>query len=67
MAVNFHGLGTPHTAVAEDERPFWLPLERFEQILGRIARSPDPARFVVTFDDGNASDIMAADALARRG
>lgn len=67
VALNFHGLGEPHIGVDADERPFWLSREAFAAILDRIARDPHPERFAITFDDGNASDLEAAEMLSRRG
>lgn len=67
VALNFHGLGTPHAGVDADERPFWLSFDAFEQILDRMDADPAPHRFLVTFDDGNHSDLEAAERLRRRG
>jgi peptidoglycan/xylan/chitin deacetylase (PgdA/CDA1 family) len=66
-ALNFHGLGTPHSSVEADERPFWLSFDAFERILDQMDADPAPDRFMVTFDDGNHSDVEAADRLRRRG
>ena len=67
VALNFHGLGEPHTGIDADERPFWLSRDAFAAILDRIAGDPRPERFAITFDDGNASDLEAAQLLANRG
>lgn len=67
IALNFHGIGTPPAGIDADERPYWLPVARFEQIVARVALDPRPARFVFTFDDGNASDLEAAEVLQRHG
>jgi peptidoglycan/xylan/chitin deacetylase (PgdA/CDA1 family) len=67
VILNFHGLGDPHAGVEPGERPYWLPLEDFARVLDRIAADPDPSRIVLTFDDGNASDLEAAALLAGRG
>jgi len=67
VALNFHGLGTPHAGVDTDEHPFWLSFDAFERILDRMDADPAPGRFLITFDDGNHSDLEAAERLRRRG
>jgi len=67
ITLNFHGLGEPHERVPQDEHRYWLPVDWFEQLLDRIMRDHDPARFAFTFDDGNRSDLLAAQLLAERG
>jgi len=67
VILNFHGFGDPHAGVDPDERPYWLPLDDFARLLDRIAADLDPSRIVLTFDDGNASDLEAAALLAGRG
>lgn len=64
--LNFHGLGGTGTTVPEAEKPYWLPLQRFQTILEivRTARR----RVHITFDDGNLSDLrLALPALRRAG
>ncbi len=64
--LNFHGLGEAGASVPEAEKPYWLPLRRFETILEivRTART----RVHITFDDGNLSDLrLALPALRRAG
>lgn len=56
--LNFHGIGAPHDGVDANERPYWLTLERFTEILN-IARKYR-ANLGMTFDDGNHSDLHAA-------
>ena len=67
IALNFHGLGAPHAGVEPGERPFWLTAGEFEGIVERVAARPDRERFLFTFDDGNASDLIAVEVLARHG
>jgi GT2 family glycosyltransferase len=67
VALTFHGLGTPPGTIAPDERPLWVPLDRFEDIIGQVAASDAPQRTIFTFDDGNHSDLAAAETLARHG
>ncbi len=67
IALNFHGLGAPRAGVEPGERPFWLAVGEFEGIVQRVAARPDRERFLFTFDDGNASDLIAAEVLARHG
>lgn len=70
VVVNFHGLGRPHRAVPEDERPYWCPEDRYLQILDEVVRQVDAgaARVEITFDDGNRSDVdIGLPALRERG
>ena len=67
IVLNFHGIGEPHAGVPMDERPYWLSQDLFCDLLDRIAAEYDPQEFAYTFDDGNASDILAAEMLAERG
>jgi predicted amidohydrolase len=67
VTLNFHGIGEPHDRVPEDERRYWLPVAQFEDLLDRVVSEHDPARFAFTFDDGNRSDLLAAELLAREG
>lgn len=67
IALNFHGIGVPHAGVPAEERPYWFSHTAFAELIDRIWRNHDPARFAFTFDDGNASDLAAAELLARRG
>ena len=67
VALNFHGLGTPHAGIDASEHSFWLSFDAFERILDRMDADPAPGRFLITFDDGNHSDLEAAERLQRRG
>jgi peptidoglycan/xylan/chitin deacetylase (PgdA/CDA1 family) len=59
--LNFHGLGSPSPHVDERERPYWLEPERFAAFL-RLAQSyeQEDRRVLITFDDGNKSDVDIA-------
>lgn len=52
--LNFHGIGEPRRTLEPDEAPFWVSPPQFEQVLSHVAKAP--ARFEITFDDGNLSD-----------
>ena len=67
VVLNFHGLGTPHRAVPESEVPYWFGRERFAGLLDQIAHAGLEKQVALTFDDGNASDLAAAEMLAERG
>jgi peptidoglycan/xylan/chitin deacetylase (PgdA/CDA1 family) len=65
LTLNLHGLGTPPDHVPPDEVDYWLPVDRFVEILDRVAHLPQVR---LTFDDGNASDFeVALPELAKRG
>lgn len=66
--VNFHGIGPAPRPLTADEGRFWLETAQFSAVLDRIAALPTDCRPLITFDDGNISDIThAAPELARRG
>ncbi len=67
IVLNFHGLGDPHEAIPDDEKPYWLSHDAFGALLDRIWSDYDPKRFAFTFDDGNASDLGAAESLLAKG
>ncbi|WP_226689830.1 polysaccharide deacetylase family protein [Ruegeria arenilitoris] len=68
IGLNFHGIGTPARDLEEGEAPYWLSRAQFSDVLDRVAASPDPKAFVLTFDDGNLSDYeIALPALNQRG
>lgn len=54
IALIFHGIGTPARPLEPGEAPYWLSESQFKSILDQVASAPD--RYVLTFDDGNASD-----------
>ena len=55
--VCFHGIGTPERAMEVDEEQYWVEVDQFEEMIEVIARYP----FIrITFDDGNASDVIYA-------
>lgn len=67
IVLTFHGLGTPPPHVDAEERPYWLSWEAFDALLDRIDAGGSSARYAVTFDDGNATDVAAAQRLQQRG
>ena len=58
--INFHGIGSPKRVLDPGEQPFWLTLDFFRHLLDRIAEHPERNRMVLTFDDGNSSDLELA-------
>lgn len=66
--LNFHGIGAPGRALEPGEADYWISVDRFRDVLDRIARHPDRDRLFITFDDGNISDLaIAAPELERLG
>ncbi len=63
----FHGIGTPSAHLPADEPPFWIERDHFVAIIDLVAAHPSRDRIVLTFDDGNVSDLAAAKMLAARG
>lgn len=65
LALCFHGVGTPGRPLEPGEAPCWLPVEKFAEMLDEVAGAPD---VLITFDDGNESDLtVAAPLLRERG
>lgn len=68
IGINFHGIGSPGRVLEPGEAPYWISRERFTAILERIVATSRQDDYVITFDDGNASDHdIALPALADRG
>lgn len=68
IIINFHGIGEPDRPVPEDERPYWISEARYDSILDRIAHERARRRYLITFDDGNMSDVeIGLPGLRRRG
>lgn len=61
----FHGIGTPARTLEPDEDGYWISPDFYAEVLDLIADRPD---VVISFDDGNASDIAhALEGLLRHG
>ncbi|THK39042.1 polysaccharide deacetylase family protein [Ensifer sp. MPMI2T] len=56
--VTFHGVGAPQRVLDPGESDYWVPVDRFRHLLGRIASHPSRERVYITFDDGNISDVL---------
>ncbi|MEZ5778662.1 MAG: polysaccharide deacetylase family protein [Paracoccaceae bacterium] len=67
--LNFHGIGTPHEGVDGDEAPYWVTRDRFRAILDLAkGHEAEGGRVMITFDDGNRSDLdLASPDLRARG
>jgi peptidoglycan/xylan/chitin deacetylase (PgdA/CDA1 family) len=57
VVANFHGVGEAPPSVDPDEVPYWLTPAQLIEALDLLTASGAP--FLVTFDDGNASDLSA--------
>lgn len=65
LNLTFHGLGERVRPPDGDEERVWLDLDSFTSVLDSVVDRPDVR---ITFDDGNASDVVyALPALRRRG
>ncbi|MEM6374589.1 MAG: polysaccharide deacetylase family protein [Pseudomonadota bacterium] len=67
--LNFHGIGSIPDHIEDAERPFWIDQDRFEGLAHEIAkRRANGQDVMITFDDGNKSDLeIAAPILDRLG
>ncbi|MBD9453467.1 polysaccharide deacetylase family protein [Rhizobium sp. RHZ02] len=65
--LTFHGIGEPERVLDHGEADYWISLDRFCDILDRVSHHVDRDKFLITFDDGNLSDLrLAAPELCRR-
>ncbi len=67
LIINFHGIGSPHSGVDASEKPYWMSAENMSRIFKRVAdiksdlrRSSSLPEILITFDDGNRSDLTLA-------
>ena len=61
----FHGIGTPGRELEPGEDDYWILQETFLSVLDEVAERRD---VVLSFDDGNASDVeIGLPALIERG
>lgn len=63
----FHGIGGIPADVAAEERPYWISNSFFLEILSLLRNRKFDREVVLTFDDGNSSDLFAASELVRAG
>lgn len=57
LVLNWHGIGDPPRNLDPGEENTWVATAAFESVLDAVARRPD---VVITFDDGNISDVEIA-------
>lgn len=55
LIVNFHGIGSPMRPLEDGEAHYWISEEQYHRFLDLIAPVKD--RVLITFDDGNLSDL----------
>jgi peptidoglycan/xylan/chitin deacetylase (PgdA/CDA1 family) len=70
LILNFHGIGEPYALVDPEEKRYWWNRTSFSHLLDQIIARPQDIspRISITFDDGNASDVLfALPELAKRG
>lgn len=66
-AIIFHGIGRPGRPLEPGEAKYWIAPDLFGLCLDLVASAP-AGSVIVTFDDGNLSDIdIGAEGLARFG
>ena len=58
ICLMLHGLGLPPPGISESEARYWLPAERFAQMVDLVRHTHNQVHF--TFDDGNATDVRFA-------
>ena len=63
----FHGIGTPRPELPAEEHPYWIGRDFFDEILALVRARAATCPVLLTFDDGNASDLHAAERLKSHG
>jgi peptidoglycan/xylan/chitin deacetylase (PgdA/CDA1 family) len=58
VGLNFHGIGTPNRVLEDGEDLFWITEAFFRDVIALVVTSGQ--RVLITFDDGNSSDIEIA-------
>jgi peptidoglycan/xylan/chitin deacetylase (PgdA/CDA1 family) len=65
LNLTFHGIGPVDRALDAGEDRVWIDAERLHEVLDAVTNRPD---VVITFDDGNRSDLeIGVPALQARG
>lgn len=62
----FHGIGNPRAGLPADELPYWVSASKFKELV-KVFTEESKHEIVWTFDDGNSSDLLAAQELATGG
>ncbi|WP_198144907.1 polysaccharide deacetylase family protein [Pseudorhodobacter aquimaris] len=59
LILTFHGIGTPADSIGDEEKNYWATADVFQKIIAEAAEFTARTGFgvLVTFDDGNKSDI----------
>jgi peptidoglycan/xylan/chitin deacetylase (PgdA/CDA1 family) len=67
--LNFHGIGEPGRVLEPGEAPYWISSDMFRAVLDVVvAAAAKGASILLTFDDGNRSDLeIGAAELDKRG
>ncbi len=67
VILNFHGIGTPPATLPEAEKPYWIGEGDFHKLVSDVARQAREMNLhlLLTFDDGNKSDIEIAAPLLK--
>ena len=66
LLLNFHGVGNTSRILDPGEFAYWLPADRFHEIV-RLASRPDLRGSIgFTFDDSNESDITTSAPILER-
>jgi peptidoglycan/xylan/chitin deacetylase (PgdA/CDA1 family) len=58
LYLMLHGLGPPPTHLSAVEKLYWTGIDRFKAIVEMARRAPE--RIILTFDDGNQTDVQIA-------
>ena len=55
VGLIFHGIGAPTRSIDSSEERYWISVDRYRKVLDQVSK--EPARYYLSFDDGNSSDF----------
>lgn len=67
FVLMFHGIGDVPAGITAAERPYWISKTLFREIIDLVRSRQFEREVVLTFDDGNITDLFAASELAQAG
>lgn len=67
IALMFHGVGDVPSGIPAAERPYWISKSFFREIVDLVRSREFEHEVVLTFDDGNSTDLFAASELVQAG
>jgi peptidoglycan/xylan/chitin deacetylase (PgdA/CDA1 family) len=67
IVLIFHGIGDPPCDIPREECPYWVSRSLLRDVVNLVRDKQFAREVVLTFDDGNESDLLAVEELTRAG